>query len=156
MAGDDIRETPASDVLANFDRIAESARSAQSVDEVHRASDDADYQGQLRAYQCPFDEIEDEGISCIDVMEEWNVPPAVIEKMCRTFLPKLRDAKEHPGTSRSALRAIFEEHDSWDRYTSYHEEKMQFYSWVLFGAIVVLTIASFVCFRYPLNAVGKV
>jgi hypothetical protein len=149
MAGENIQESLVLDVLGNFDRIAETARTAQSIDEVRSASDDADYQGQLRAYLCPVDEIEDEGISCIDVMEAWNVPPAVIEKMRRTHLPRLRDAKEHLGTARSALRTILEEHDSWDRYTSYHEKRMQFYSWVLFGAMVILTIASFFCFIYP-------
>jgi len=49
------------DVFARFEKIEQAAQTAQNIDEISQAGYDADTQGQLRAYLCPLDEIEDEG-----------------------------------------------------------------------------------------------
>jgi hypothetical protein len=138
----------AENVLAKFDKITETAQSSQSIDEINSAGDDADQQGQLRAYLCPIDEIEDEGRMLIDTMDEWNVPTAVIQKLRDTFLPKLKDAQKSEASARSALRAIYEEHDSWSRYTTYYEDEMRRFTRILTIVIAVSIGLAIVCFHF--------
>jgi hypothetical protein len=136
------------EVLDRLDEIAERARTGATIDEVLSTAYDADQQGQLRAYVCPLDEIEDEGNLAIDSMEEWKVPPSVLEKLRRSLLPKLERAKDQEATARGALRAIFEENDSWARYTNHYEHKMRSFSRILFWSIVVLIPAALVSFHW--------
>ena len=75
--------------------------------------DDAEKQGQFRAYLCPREEIWVEGCLAIALMEEWSVPRTVIANLHKLVDQPLKRANERPRGGRSALRAIFDESDSW-------------------------------------------
>jgi hypothetical protein len=149
FAGETLESEFLAEVSTQFDRITATAQSAQSLDEIMSAGYDADMQGQLRAYVCPPDEIEDEGRLIIDAMDEWNVPTTVLEKLRSSLLPKLKDARERLPIARSALRAIFEEHDSWSRYTTHYETRMRFFSRILAVAIIAFVAFAILCFHLP-------
>ena len=53
-----------------FEELERKAREARSIRDLEDLIDDAEEQGQLRAYLCPPAEITNEGILAIDLMEE--------------------------------------------------------------------------------------
>jgi len=110
--------------------------------------DDAEQQGQMRAYICPLAEIPDEGRMAIDVIEEWNVPKAVITRLRNSLGQKLEKAEAQPELARGALRALFEEYDSWANYTDDYEVTMQRFTRWLFGATIALPILALVTFHW--------
>jgi len=137
------------DVFARFEKIEQAAQTAQNIDEISQAGYDADTQGQLRAYLCPLDEIEDEGTSCLDAMEEWNVPLPVMGKLRGSLLPKIANANANQSMARSALRSIYEEHDSWARYTTSYQSEMRSIARILSGAIIGFIALALICFHFP-------
>src|ERR1700719_3260009 len=79
-------------VLRHLEEFERRASEATDVDDLDDLVQDAEQQGQLRAYICPRREILDEGTLAIDLLEEWSVPKAVISKLRTSLGPKLRQA----------------------------------------------------------------
>lgn len=119
------------------------------LDELDSLEEDAERQGQLRAYICPRAEIRDEGVLAIDLMAEWNVPKAVIVNLRGSLGPALKKADKDLEAARGALRAIFEEQDSWRRYTSdYEDEMLRFTRWWLSVPTMILIVMAVLALRY--------
>lgn len=151
-------ETPDDLFLSQVrDRLEEfetQARQATHIDELDALDGDAEKQGQLRAYICPPPEIADEGDLAIDLLEEWNVPKAVIIKLRNSLGSKLKKAETETAAARSALHTVFSECDSWDDYTSQYEDTMRSLTVWLFCSTVALLIASIVLFHFPVTVLG--
>ena len=141
-------------VLERIGQIEESAKQATNINEFDYLVEDAEEQGQLRAYICPLAEIPDEGRMAIDLIEEWNVPKTVITKLRASLGQKVEKAETQPDAARSALRAIFAEYDSWASYTDDYEGTMRRFTRWLFGTVVVVTIVAIVCFNFSLTVLG--
>jgi hypothetical protein len=73
-AGDTIDDIFLTDVLRRLGEIEQRANQATSIEELDGLIEDAEQQGQLRAYICPLAEIQDEGKLLVNVMHEWAVP----------------------------------------------------------------------------------
>jgi hypothetical protein len=112
------------------------------IDEFEHLEDDAETYGQQRAYACPAAEIRTEGCLAIDLMEEWGVPKDVIEKLRQLLVPLLQH-DDKTDVMRGALRAVFEESDSWRRYTDEYEDEMKRLTiwWLFLPAILLLPAA---------------
>ena len=131
LAGELPDATVLATVRARLTEIEEKAGSEINENEFYYLLGAAEQQSQLRAYICPFTEILNEGNMYIDRIEEWNVPRLVITKLRNTLGKNLAGAEPH--AARSALRAIFEEYDSWYSYTDDYDDKMKTYTQWLFG-----------------------
>lgn len=138
--GDSVDQILLTDVRAKLAAIADRAKLPEATaTELKALKRDAYYQGQLSAYMCPQREIADEGSLCIDELEEWSVPAAVIAKLRSTLGVKIARANEDLATARSALRTLFEEYDSWDGYTDDYESTMDKIAfWLLFSLAIAL------------------
>jgi hypothetical protein len=148
--GDHVDEALLSDVRANLAAIAERATLPEITTAGLEALErDAHYQGQLSAYLCPQREIADEGSLCLDELEEWNVPKAVIAKLRTTLGDKISRANEDVAAARSALRALFEEYDSWDGYTDNYESTMDRTAFWLLVALAVALPCSLALAHWP-------
>jgi hypothetical protein len=136
-------------VVKRITEIEESAKQAANTDDLDDLTGDAEQQGQLRAYLCPREEIGDEGALAIDLMKEWNVPEQVITKLRGSLGQKLEKVStdQEAASVRGALRAIFEEKDSWSGYTEDYEKKMQLYTYCLFWITIVLLLLAIFAFR---------
>jgi hypothetical protein len=148
-----IGEPPLADVfLANVHNslaeIEQRAKQETNIDELDCLIEDAEMQGQLRAYICPRVEIRNEGILAIDLMEEWNVPKTVITRLRGLLGQRLDKADTEQEAARSALRAIFEEQDSWRNYTSEYEDQMQRLTRWLFVATMALLLLAIATARF--------
>ena len=149
IAGEQPDETFARDVTSRFGEYEEKARQETDLDELDNLACDAEVQGRLRAYVCPVAEMADEGNLAIDLMEEWNISKAVTAKLRRTLGKKLDDAAENPEPARGALRAIFEESDTWRRYTNQYEKAMLRLTYILAAAMAVELVLAFFAIRFP-------
>lgn len=78
----------------------------QDIEELESLEEDAEQQGQLKAYICPDGDIEDEGNLALDLMEEWNVPKRIIDKLRGSLGQKLKNAQTDPKSAHAALRHI--------------------------------------------------
>jgi hypothetical protein len=128
-----------------YERLAEIEQLANKeshIDEFKNLSGDAEKQGQLRAYICPRAEIFIEGSMSIDLIEEWKVPTAVIAKLRGVLSKYLEKADTETEVARGALRAIFEERDSWANYTEDYEDTLKNFTWGLSGAFVLTLLAA--------------
>jgi hypothetical protein len=142
-------------VHERLEDIKQRATQETDIDELDSLSEDAEQQGQLRAYICLRREIQIEGYLAIDLMNEWGVPKPVIAKLHELVDKALRSANEDPEAARSALRAIFEEKDSWSEYTSDYEDKMKrFTRWWLFWPSMLLTVLALVALHFPVAVPG--
>src|SRR2546421_448253 len=83
-------------------------------------------------------EIPDEGKLLIDVMEKWAVPKTVIDNLRKSLVQKLDDLDEK--IKRGALRAVFQEFDSWAEYIDDYEEMMRRNTYGLFFATILLSL----------------
>ncbi len=116
-------------VLKRITEIEASAKQAAHIDDLGDLTDDAELQGQFRAYLCPVTEIQHEGELVFDLLEEWGVPKTATKKLRDLLGKKLEKADTNPEAARSALRALFEESDSWADYTEDYENTMRGYTW---------------------------
>ena len=91
----------------------------------------------------------EEGRHYVDLIAEWNVPSTVLQRLRGSLLPKLRDASSKQGEARNALRAIYQEHDSWDRYTTHYEERMWRFAWILGSIAIASLLAAIGCLMFP-------
>jgi len=139
------------------ERLAEIEGKTQketNIDELDSLSDDAEQQGQLRAYICPREEIEIEGSLAIDVMEEWNIPRTVLANLHKLLNQSLQRSDKNPEVARCALRAIFQEKDSWDEYTSSYEDDMRDYTRWLFVVTILLLLLALVALHFSPTFLG--
>jgi hypothetical protein len=143
------KETPDDALLTqvhkNLADIEERAKNEADIDELDDLGEDAEEQGQLRAYVCPDAEIQNTGILVFDLMAEWNLPKAKLDAVQALLVPQLKDADKRRG----ALRDIFDQENSWRTYTSEYEDEMGRLTWWLFGATIILlvfTIVALHCF----------
>jgi hypothetical protein len=151
IAGEPPDDTFVADVLGRLADIERRANEETSTDELDGLSEDAEQQGQLRAYVCSSVEIRNEGTLSIDLMEEWNVPKTKVDKLRRLVEPQLQNAVTDPLAGRSALRDIFDESDSWRRYTSDYEDEMKRLTrWWLALPTLGLLLLAIVALRFPL------
>lgn len=136
--GEQVDETLLAKVRSKLAEISQRAMSpAITVMELEELDQDAAYQGQFSAYLCPQREIANEGSLCLDEFEEWNVPKVVIARLRTLLGTKILEAEKDPAGARSALRALFEEYDSWDDYTSDYERTMERIALALLVGIVM-------------------
>ena len=149
-APDDAFVTRVRECLAEIERRA---TQETNVDELDELGDDAEQQGQLRAYICPRGEIKIEGCLAIELMEEWGVPKPVITKL-RDLADKPLQHAEDPAAARIALRAIFEESDSWRDYTSDYEDQMLGYAEWLFWLTILLVLLALIALHFPMTVPG--
>jgi hypothetical protein len=126
--------------------IEDKANQEGNIDELRLLVEDAERQGQLRAYVCPSREITSEGHLVIDLMEGWKVPEAVVSTLRSSICQKL---DQDTDTARSALRALFQERDSWESRTNEYEMTMARYVGWLFGATIVLFLLAILAFHFP-------
>jgi hypothetical protein len=135
VAGDASDDTLLTDVLRRLSEIEERANQETDLEELGNLIDDAEQQ---------------EGNLVIDLMEEWSVPKTVIARLRASLGQKLKESDKDLNSARSALRALFEERDSWSSYTDDYERKMKVYTYWLFGATILLTLMALVALHFPL------
>ncbi len=138
-------------VRERLTEIEQRATGEANIEELERLSDDAEEQGQLRAYCCPREEIEVEGALAIELMEEWGVPKAIVTNLHRLVDQALKNADKDVDGARGALRAAFEESDSWRDYTSEYEYEMQRLTRWLFWPTVALVLGAFIALHFPVT-----
>jgi hypothetical protein len=152
-AGDDAPDDAfVTRVRESLTDIEQRAAQETDIDELESLCDDAEQQGQLRAYICPRDEVRTEGCLAIDLMEEWNVPKTRIDKLRQCLDQPLQNIDANPEAARSALRTIFKESDSWREYTSDYEDEMRrFTRWWLALPTIVLLVLAIAALHFPLT-----
>lgn len=94
ITGDAINEAFIATVHQGLAEIAQRASQETDIDELDSLIEDAEQQGQLRAYVCPRAEIADEGNLAIDMMEEWNVPKTVTTRLRNSLGKKLENVDD--------------------------------------------------------------
>jgi len=151
-------ETPDPTLLADTrQRLAEiEDRAKQETDnnELDGLVEDAQQQGQFRAYLCPLKELSNEGLLTFDLMEEWSIPKTVTAKLRALLGPKLANAETEPHAARGALRQVFEECDSWETYTDDYEKTMYRSTVRLSVATVGLLLGVIFFIHFPLTFLG--
>jgi len=134
--------------LRRLSEIQSAVEQATEVDDLDDLNDCAQRQGQLRGYICPIAEVEGEGTYIITLLEEWGVPKTLAEKLYKSHVEKLKKARTNPQDARGALRALFEEKDSWEDYGGDHEDQMNLYAWFLSSAAIILPSLAFSAFHF--------
>ncbi len=129
----------------NLAEIEQRATTEMDIDELDDLGEDAEQQGQLRAYICPSAEIRNTGILVFDLMAEWNLPKLKLDTVRALLEPQL---DKTPAIGRSALRDIFEQEDSWRKYTSEYEDEMRSLTWWLFGATISLLVSAIIVLHF--------
>ncbi len=146
-AGESLNTELLNSAMGRFAEFEQQAIDAKNIDEFDDLIEKAEEQGTLRAYICPAKEVANEGRLAIDVMAEWGIPKAIIDGLRNTLGQQLKDSD----TARSALRAIFNENNSWANYTDDYEDEMAKYTRWLVVATVVLLIFVGVGFYFRLK-----
>jgi len=136
-----------------FSQLEQQAVAAKTIDEFDDLMEKAEGQGTLRAYLCPTKEIVNEGTLAIDVMAEWGIPKTKIETLRSIVDRKLKDADTT--SARGALRAIFDEKNSWSEYTDDYEDTMRGYTvWLVCVTVGLLIVTGVgICFRLKASSV---
>ncbi len=138
-------------VRTRLAEIKDKAEKSARTDDLDDLMDDAEKQGQFRGYLCPREEIWVEGSLAIALMEEWGVPKTAVASLRNLVDKPLKGREEDPQAARSALRAIFEERDSWSDYTSDYEDEMKRFTKWLFWLTIVLLLLAILTLRFPLT-----
>jgi hypothetical protein len=136
--------------VEQFSQLEQQAVAAKTIDEFDNLMEKAEGQGTLRAYLCPTKEIVNEGTLAIDLMAEWGIPKSKIETLRSVVDQKLTDPDSV--SARGALRAIFDEKNSWDVYTDDYEETMREYTLRLVYVTIGLLIAAGIGTYFRLKA----
>jgi hypothetical protein len=135
-------------VIRNLGQIEESAKSEADYKRLVELMDDAETQGQYRAYFCPSGDILREGELVISIITtEWGLPKSVTEDIRKNGA----DLKKNPAEARAALHFLFSERDSWADYTTDYEDTMQNFTLLLFGLTGTLPFLSALCFRFAFH-----
>jgi len=135
------------DVLARFGRYESRAMEVSTNTELDDLADDAQRQGQLRAYLCPDSEVAAEGLLGIDLMEEWGVPREQVSRLRSRVEEQLNGGDA--AIARGALRAVFEESDSWSDYVEDYGRKMFRWTMTLLAAIALSSLLAIWLFHKP-------
>ena len=136
-------------VIQKLQQIEASAKSEMDYDRLGDLWDDAEIQGQYRAYFCPAGDVLREGELTISIITtEWGLPTTVKEDLRKNAGA---DLKKAVAEARAALHFLFTEKDEWNDYTNSYEEQMKLYNLVLFCLTAALPIASAECFRYAFH-----
>jgi len=134
-------------VIQHIKDIEARAKSEPDYDRLGKLMDDAETQGQYRAYFCPAGDVQREGELIISIITtEWGLPESVTND-----LRKVADDPKKPEEARAALHFLFAERDSWDDYTTDYEDSMENCTILLFVLTAVLPLVSAVCFRYAFH-----
>ena len=135
-------------VIRRIEEVEERAKSESHYDRFGDLMDEAEAQGQYRAYFCPAEDVMREGELVISIITtEWGLPKSVTDDLRKNA----GDLKKTPAEARAALHFLFSERDSWADYTTDYEDTMQTFTLVLFVLTVVLPLLSAVCFRYAFH-----
>ena len=133
--------------------IRQKAGNETDLDELDSLVEDAEAQGQLRAYVCPLADIQIEGTLAINLIAEWNVPIAIITELRNSLGKSLIDVNQDLEFARAALRAIFAESDLWSRYTDDYEATMKKYTLWLGGFALILPIIAAMIYMWMTHLV---
>jgi hypothetical protein len=109
----DFNEAQATAIQSKLNELTKKAEGTDRIETLDDLIDQAEEQAQLRAYFCPIDEILTDGRLALDLMEEWNVPKSITARLRALLGKKLERAGKEADEARGALRALFEEYDSW-------------------------------------------
>lgn len=145
-------------VVGNLGQIEERAKSEADYSKLGELMDDAETQGQYRAYFCPAGDVVREGELVISVITtEWGLPKSVTDDIRKNGA----DLKKTTAEARAALHFLFSERDSWADYTTDYEDTMQSFTLALFGLTATFPFISALCFRFafhfhPLLVLGVV
>lgn len=124
----------------------ESKISSVNIAELDDLVEEAESLARLRAYICPHAEIKNEGRHSIALMTEWGVPSTVVQKMGESLGPQLADCDYRVACG--ALRAIFEESDSWKSYADAYDTMMQRWTYSLCAAIAIFFLLAITLLQY--------
>jgi len=80
-------------------------------------------------------------------MAEWGLPRLTIDQLRQSLGQKVRSGDD--AAARGALRAIFEESDSWSRYFDDYHDSMAKYTWWMFGVIALLVPVAIFLLHWP-------
>jgi hypothetical protein len=139
-------------VLTNLTEIEGSARKATNIDDLDDLIDDAEMQGQFRAYLCPREDIWAEGCLAFALIEEWGVPKAITTNLHKLVDQPLKNAKDNDdAAARGALRTILGESDEWRDYTTGYEDTMNRFTRWLFGSTIALILLTIVALHFPVT-----
>jgi len=153
--GDPLDSAFVAGVLKRLQDCEAKAVQSTSIDELDDLIGEAEQQGQLRAYIYPAREIYLQATLDIDLMKEWNVPQAVIDRLRLVLIPKLEHPHDDLASARSALRSLFEERDSWENYTNDYDDTMSRYARdLLVVTIIVLSLAVAALYWHPALVAG--
>jgi len=92
----------------------------------------------LRAYLYPKEALVPEAKLCLATLKEWGVPGDVVTNLERDLLPRV---EKEDTAGREALRAIFEEYDSWSDYVDWYNSDYMPRLNILFLLLVTIAIA---------------
>jgi hypothetical protein len=150
---DDLLDNLTLDVVRDsLAEVENRAKNATRTDDLDDLMDDAESQGQFRAYLCPRGEVWVEGSLAMALLQEWGVPKTVIDNLRRLVDQPLQRAKDDPEAARSALRATYEESDSWRDYTSDYEDEMKRLTrWWLFLPTAGMLLLAIVSLHFQLT-----
>jgi hypothetical protein len=148
-ADDTLNSALLNEVKTRLAEIEVRAEEAIRTDDLDDLIEDAENQGQFRGYLCPREEVWVEGCLAIALMEEWGVPKTAVTSLRNLVEKPLKN--EDPEAARSALRAIFEERDSWSDYTSDYEDEMKRFTKWLFWLTIGLLVLAILALRFPLT-----
>jgi hypothetical protein len=143
-----------SSALTHLSELEQRINGVTDIDELDSIGEEAEEWGTFSAYICPPAEIEHEGNLAIDVMEEWYVPKAIVERLRTSLGSKLNDT--NVSSARSALKMIFMEKNSWLDYTDDYEDTMKSYTRWLSGATIVLVVLAIVGLYFRLKALPTI
>ncbi len=130
-----------SGVLERVNAIEQRMVTATDIDQLEYWVDEAESEGQFRAYICPKQDVWTEGCLAMALLEEWGLPKSVAVGL-RKLTEESLEASEDVGLARGALRTIYEEVDAWRDYTTDYEETMEGYArWLCFWAAVFSLLA---------------
>lgn len=147
-AADALDESLLKTILKQLAEIEAKAKQASYIDDLDDLADDAETQGQFRAYLCPLTDIHDEGELVIDVIEGWGIPKTAIKRLRELLAKKLEKPDANPAAARSALRLLFEGRDSWADYADDYEDTMRPWALWLFIASISLPLLAALAFHF--------
>lgn len=135
-------------VMSRIAEVEHHVRTTSDYDRIGELMDISERQAQLRAYLCPQHEIYVEASLSLGLLQEWSVPKSIIDGLGKLLNDPLNNAAQNPRDARSALRAIFEETDSWDDYTSDHADDMRKFTRLLFWPTIAMIACAVAILHY--------
>lgn len=122
-------------VLERFKKLESDVGHAKTLFQIDELIEEAYPLARFAAYVCPPKEIELQGQTLLNCMEEWRVPKSTIEALRKDILPRLKDTNEL--AARGALITLQEEYDSWSDYIDGYNKDMRNVTYILASMTVV-------------------